>query len=83
MLQEECSNALYTSRGRPRALEHNREDIEYGNRGNRVQNLDSSFLSIDERGNIIPKNTGGSLGDSSSLPTNHTTSTKPPEKASG
>jgi hypothetical protein len=35
--------------------EPNRGNEEQGNRGNCVQNLDSSFLSVDERGNIVPK----------------------------
>jgi hypothetical protein len=33
----------------------NRRNTEQGNKGNHVQNLDSSFLSIDEKGNIVPK----------------------------
>jgi hypothetical protein len=36
-------------------LEPNRGDAEQVNKGNRMQNLDSSFLSVDERGNIVPK----------------------------
>jgi hypothetical protein len=30
-------------------------NLEQGNRGNRVQSLDSSFLLVDERGNIVSK----------------------------
>jgi hypothetical protein len=30
-------------------------NINQGDRNNLTQNLDSSFISIDERGNIIPK----------------------------
>jgi hypothetical protein len=55
MLQEERNNASHTGGGRHHAPEHKREDTKRGNRENRVQNLDSSFLSIDERGNIVPK----------------------------
>jgi hypothetical protein len=55
ILREERNNASHTSGGRHRAPEHNREDAKRGNRGNHVQNLDSSFLSRDESGNIVPK----------------------------
>jgi hypothetical protein len=33
----------------------NRGEAERGNQGNYAQNLDSSFLSVDERWNIMPK----------------------------
>jgi hypothetical protein len=55
ILWEECSNASHTDRGRHCAPERNREDTEHGNMENPMQNLDLSFLSINERGNIIPK----------------------------
>jgi hypothetical protein len=55
ILREECSNTSYTSGEQHRVLEPNRGDAEQVNKGNRMQNLDSSFLSVDERGNIVPK----------------------------
>jgi hypothetical protein len=76
ILREERSNASHTGGGRHGAPECNREDAEHGNRENCLQNLDSSFLSIDERGEYHTKDTRGSLGGSSSLPPNHTTSAR-------
>jgi hypothetical protein len=35
--------------------EPNEGNLEQGKRGNRIQSLDSSFLSVEERGNIVPK----------------------------
>jgi hypothetical protein len=61
MLRVERSNASHTRRGRHRTPEHNREDTERGNRGNCMQNLDSSFLSINEMGNIVPKTQDAAL----------------------
>jgi hypothetical protein len=55
LLREECSNASYTNGGRHHRLEPHEDNLEQGNQGNHVQNLYSSFLSVDERGNIVPK----------------------------
>jgi hypothetical protein len=55
ILNEEHNNASQTGGGRHRAPEHNIGDAEHGRRGNRLQNLDSSFLLINERGNIVPQ----------------------------
>jgi hypothetical protein len=55
MLWEEHSNTSHTGGGQHREPELNRNKAERQNRGNHAQNLDSSFLSVDERGNIVPK----------------------------
>jgi hypothetical protein len=49
------SNASYTNNRR-----HNRhglrvQNLEHSDRRNLSRNLDSSFLSVDEKGNIMPK----------------------------
>jgi hypothetical protein len=54
-MHEACSNASYTN-----SIRHNRhgsrvENLEHSDRTNLSRNLDSSFLSVDERGNIMPK----------------------------
>jgi hypothetical protein len=54
ILREERSNASHTGGGRHSELEPNRGEAERQNI-NCTQNLDSSFLSVDERGNIVPK----------------------------
>jgi hypothetical protein len=55
ILREERSNASYTGGGQHLVPEPDRRAAEQENRGTRVPNLDSSFLSVDERGNIVPK----------------------------
>jgi hypothetical protein len=55
ILQEERSNASQTGGGQHCKLEPNRREAEWQNKTNRAQNLESSFLSVDERGNIVPK----------------------------
>jgi hypothetical protein len=54
-LHEARSNSLHTNSRR-----HNRhgsrvENLEHSDRWNLSRNLDSSFLSVDEQGNIMPK----------------------------
>jgi hypothetical protein len=54
-IHEARSNASHTNSGR-----HNRhgsrvDNLEHSDRRNLSTNLDSSFLSVDERGNIMPK----------------------------
>jgi hypothetical protein len=54
-MHEACSNASYTNSRR-----HNRhgsrvENLEHSDRINLSRNLDSSFLSVDEKSNIMPK----------------------------
>jgi hypothetical protein len=54
-LHEACSNASHTNSKR-----HNRHgmrinNLEHSDRRNLSKNLDSSFLSVDEQGNIMPK----------------------------
>jgi hypothetical protein len=54
-LREEHSNTSYTNGGRHHRLEPHEDNLDQGNRGNLVQNLNTSFLSVDERGNIVTK----------------------------
>jgi hypothetical protein len=54
-MHEECINASHTNSRR-----HNRhgsqvENLEHSDRRNLSRNLDSSFLLVDEQGNIMPK----------------------------
>jgi hypothetical protein len=49
------SNASYTNNRRHRRHGSRIENLEYSERQSLSKNLDSSFLSIDEQGNIIPK----------------------------
>jgi hypothetical protein len=51
----ECSNASYTNNRRHRRHGSRVKNLEYSDRQNISKNLDSSFLSVDEQGNIIPK----------------------------
>jgi hypothetical protein len=53
--REEHNNTSHTGGGIHRVLEPNKGEADQKNRGNRAQNLDSSFLSVVERGNIVPK----------------------------
>jgi hypothetical protein len=55
ILREERSNASYTNGGWHHMLEPHEDNLEHGNKGNCIQNLDSSFLSVNERGNIVSK----------------------------
>jgi hypothetical protein len=50
-----CSDASYTNSRRHRRHGSRFEDLEYSERQSLSKNLDSSFLSVDEQGNIIPK----------------------------
>jgi hypothetical protein len=45
----------YTNGGRHHRPQPHEGNLEQGNRGNHVQNLDSLFLSVDDRGNTMPK----------------------------
>jgi hypothetical protein len=49
------SNASYTNGKRHRRHGSRYENLEYSDRQSLSKNLDSSFLSVDEQGNIIPK----------------------------
>jgi hypothetical protein len=49
------SDASYTNSRRDRRHGSRVENLEYSERQNISKNLDSSFLSVDEQGNIIPK----------------------------
>jgi hypothetical protein len=51
----ERSNTSYTNSGRHHSHGSWMDNLEYIDRRNLSQNLDSSFLSVDEQGNIIPK----------------------------
>jgi hypothetical protein len=50
-----CSDASYTNSRRHHRHGSRFENLEYSKRQSISKNLDSSFLSIDEQGNIIPK----------------------------
>jgi hypothetical protein len=50
-----CSDASYTNSKRHRWHGSRFENLEYSERQSISKNLDSSFLSVDEQGNIIPK----------------------------
>jgi hypothetical protein len=54
-LHAECSNASYTNCKRHRRHGSRVENLKHSDRRNISRNLDSSFLSVDEQGNIIPK----------------------------
>jgi hypothetical protein len=49
------NNASYTNNDRHHRHGSRVDNLEHTDRRNLTQNLDSSFLSVDERGNIIPK----------------------------
>jgi hypothetical protein len=48
-------DASYTNSRRHRQHGSRFENLEYSEKQNLSKNLDSSFLSVDEQGNIIPK----------------------------
>jgi hypothetical protein len=52
---EECAHASQSGGGGHWKPESNRREPEQPNRENHTQNHDSSFLSVDEIGNIMPK----------------------------
>jgi hypothetical protein len=54
-LHKACSNASYTNSKRHRRHGSRVENLEYSKRRSLSKNLNSSFLSVDEQGNIIPK----------------------------
>jgi hypothetical protein len=54
-LHAEHSNASYTNSRRNPRHGSRVENLEHSDRQNISRNLDSSFLSVDEQGNIIPK----------------------------
>jgi hypothetical protein len=54
-LHKACSDASYTNSKRHRRHGSRVENLEYSERRSLSKNLDSSFLSVDEQGNIIPK----------------------------
>jgi hypothetical protein len=53
--QRARSDASYTNGKRHRRHGSRYENLEYSDRQSLSKNLDSSFLSVDEHGNIIPK----------------------------
>jgi hypothetical protein len=55
MLGEEHSNASYTNGRRNHMRVSRMDNLGHGDRRNLTRNLDSSFLSVDEQGNIMPK----------------------------
>jgi hypothetical protein len=50
-----CSDASHTNSKRHHRHGSRMENLEYSERQSLSKNLDSSFLSVDEQGNIIPK----------------------------
>jgi hypothetical protein len=50
-----CSDASYTNGKRQHRHRSRFENLKYSERQSLSKNLDSSFLSVDEQGNIIPK----------------------------
>jgi hypothetical protein len=50
-----CSDASHTNSKRHRRHGSRMENLGYSERRSLSKNLDSSFLSVDEQGNIIPK----------------------------
>jgi hypothetical protein len=54
-IHEARSNVSHTNNGRHKRHGSQVDNLEYSNRRNLSRNLDSSFLSIDERGNMMPK----------------------------
>jgi hypothetical protein len=53
--REKRSNASHANGGRHHRPEPHEDNLEQGRRGNHAQNLDLSFLSVNERRNIVPK----------------------------
>jgi hypothetical protein len=56
-----CSDASYTNSRRHRRHGSRFENLEHSERQRLSKNLDSSFLSVDEQGSIIPKTTEAAL----------------------
>jgi hypothetical protein len=54
-LREACNNASYTNSRRNNRHGSRVENLDHSDRRNRSRNPDSSFLSVDEQGNIMPK----------------------------
>jgi hypothetical protein len=52
---EARSNASHTNSGRHSRHGSQVNNLEHSDRRNLSRNLDSSFLSVDEQGNIMPK----------------------------
>jgi hypothetical protein len=50
-----CSDASYTNSKKHRRHGSRFENLEHSERQSLSKNLDSSFLSVDEQGNIIPR----------------------------
>jgi hypothetical protein len=54
-MHEACSNASHINNKKHNKHGSRVENLEHSDRRNLSRNLDSSFLSVDEQGNIIPK----------------------------
>jgi hypothetical protein len=54
-IHEAHSNASYTNSRRHNRLGSRVDNLEHSDRRKLSRNFDSSFLSVDERGNIMPK----------------------------
>jgi hypothetical protein len=66
-MHEARSNASRTNNRRHNRRGSRVENLEHSDRRNLSRNLDSSFLSVDEQGNIMPKNTRSSTRGSANL----------------
>jgi hypothetical protein len=60
-IHEARSNASHTNNERYNRHGSRVDNLEHSDRRNLSRNLDSSFLSVDERGNIMPKTPGAAL----------------------
>jgi hypothetical protein len=54
-MHEACSNASHTNSRRHKKHGSRVKNLDHSDRWNVSRNLDSSFLSVNEQGNIIPK----------------------------
>jgi hypothetical protein len=55
VMHEACSNISHTNSRRHKKHGLRVENLDHSDRRNVSRNLDSSFLSVNEQGNIIPK----------------------------
>jgi hypothetical protein len=53
-LHEACNNASHTNSRKHNRHDSRVENLEHSDRQNLSRNIDSSFLSVDEQGNIMP-----------------------------
>jgi hypothetical protein len=73
------SDASYTNSKRHHRHGSRFKNLEYSERQSLSKNLDSSFLSVDEQGNIIPKTPEAALVAAQSIPAHNTTKSRRPK----